>query len=690
MVAPNNNSNNPPSTPLANSVHETNHAADYSTRILQALTNATQLLLRSNTWETVTNDVLALIGQAVDVAKVTVFENISATGDDVLAAPRFFWAIEEHKAALKNLMEQQNAVFSHHQHGLQRWQNILQTGEPVYGAIDDFPLAEQDFLRIQNTTCVALIPIFVKGRWWGSLGMEETRFARHWTVQDIDMLRAIASYFGTVIESKMAEAALRSSEARYRYLVDTARDLIWSTDTEGRWRFLNPAASEIFGYSLNDMLGRSVLDFIPSSHHYLGKKLLRELATGQQIGQHELFFKRADNKIITLIFNAIPSYTEQGDLTHFTGTATDITPLKNTEQALRESEQRFQIVARATNDAIWDWDLITNQVWMNTGAELMFGYSSEEIGPVAKWWLDNTHPVDKKRILDDIHQLTQRGHNFWSAEYRFRYGNGSYAIVFDRGYIIYDDNKKAIRMIGSMQDITEQKRNEKHLRDSRERLRNLATRLQQVREEEREMIARELHDEFAQILTALKLDLQWIQKRIPAEQTTLLERTDAMGEMIESTMERVWRVATELRPKLLDDLGLSAAIKWQLQQFSERTGCDYSSHVDIDEAGLERGIQLAVFRIFQESLTNIVRHAHANNVFVRLTLVADEVTLEIQDNGKGISEEKIYHVESLGLIGMRERAGVFGGRVIIQPLADRGTQITLQIPKRITQFPAID
>jgi PAS domain S-box-containing protein len=218
------------------------------------------------------------------------------------------------------------------------------------------------------------------------------------------------------------------------------------------------------------------------------------------------------------------------------------------------------------------------------------------------------------------------------------------------------------------------------VRAGREQLRDLTSYLQTAREEERAYIAREIHDEFGQSLTALKMDLAWLTKRL-ADRPRLAEKASTMSDLIDSTIQTVRRVATQLRPGLLDDLGLAAAIEWQAQELAERTGINCELYLGDEDIVLDRDLATAVFRIFQEMLTNVARHAEATEVQVELEEGPDKLVLIVRDNGKGITPGQISDPHSLGLIGMRERARSWGGDVIFQSVPGQGTVITVRVPR---------
>jgi len=201
-----------------------------------------------------------------------------------------------------------------------------------------------------------------------------------------------------------------------------------------------------------------------------------------------------------------------------------------------------------------------------------------------------------------------------------------------------------------------------------------------VREDERIRISRQVHDELGHALTGLKMDLYWLAGRLPKKFRAMQEKTKAMSSNIDSTIQTVRRIATELRPGILDDLGLAAALEWQAHEFERRTGirCRVTSRVT--EASFHQDLNTAFFRIFQETLTNVIRHAHATRVDVTLKEEEGHLLMEVKDNGRGISTDEITNTKSIGLLGMRERAALLGGELSISGQTGQGTIVTVKIP----------
>jgi signal transduction histidine kinase len=230
-------------------------------------------------------------------------------------------------------------------------------------------------------------------------------------------------------------------------------------------------------------------------------------------------------------------------------------------------------------------------------------------------------------------------------------------------------------------EIAERRRAEEHLRNSEENLRALAARLHSVREEEWTRIAREIHDELGQALTGLKMDLTWVAKKLLPDQKTLTAKTRSMFDLIDGTIQSVRKIATRLRPEVLDELGLAPAVEWQAREFQKRSGirCKVALAADAS-AAFDRERSTAAFRIFQELLTNVARHADATRVDISMRLESGALVLQVEDNGVGIDESAMSSPKSLGLLGMRERVLPFGGEVEITGAKGQGTRVRVSIP----------
>lgn len=238
------------------------------------------------------------------------------------------------------------------------------------------------------------------------------------------------------------------------------------------------------------------------------------------------------------------------------------------------------------------------------------------------------------------------------------------------------DSTRAVCLMAS--DLTETKRAEQELRASSEQFRNLAAHLLSVREEERAKLSREVHDELGQSLTAMKMDLAWLARRLPLRNGQMLKRIRSTRQLADSIIQSIVRISTELRPAVLD-LGLAAAVEWQVREFQARSGIQCKVRLLSREA-VASNASTAMFRIFQETLTNIARHAKATRAEVVLQEQPGRLVLLIRDNGRGFDQADPSLSKSLGLLGMRERAAILGGQVNISSVAGKGTTVTAWIP----------
>jgi PAS domain S-box-containing protein len=244
---------------------------------------------------------------------------------------------------------------------------------------------------------------------------------------------------------------------------------------------------------------------------------------------------------------------------------------------------------------------------------------------------------------------------------------------------VLDKRGQVLGTTGFARDITERQRLDEELRAQREQLRALAAHVESVREEERVRIAREIHDELGQALTCMSMDLAFLDKQLPKEDAQAAARVATLATLVKETVTTVRRISSELRPSILDDLGLGAAVEWLAHDFETRTGIDCAVSVPSTiTISTERAT--VVFRICQEALTNVARHAHASRVSIDLIEAGDSLTLEVHDNGRGITDQEIHRPDSLGLLGMRERAALLGGAAEVTGSAGHGTSVTVRVP----------
>jgi PAS domain S-box-containing protein len=287
------------------------------------------------------------------------------------------------------------------------------------------------------------------------------------------------------------------------------------------------------------------------------------------------------------------------------------------------------------------------------------------------------HGIDEPFYGCPLEEAVEKGQAVEREAFDPESGRWINSAIYPTGAFTQDGRRIYFHMIF---DITDRKQAEEQLQASREQLRGLSAHLESVREEERKNMAREIHDELGQILTALKIDLSSLTEGSTEEQQLLLEKTKSMSELIDIAIETVRRISAELRPPLLDDLGVAVALEWQAGEFEKRTQiqCEFSSKPK--DITLDPDRSTAIFRVFQEALTNVARHSNASRVKAVLVKETDKIVLTIKDDGKGIDKKQVTDPEAFGLIGMKERVHFWGGEVRISGAPGKGTKVTVSIP----------
>ena len=371
------------------------------------------------------------------------------------------------------------------------------------------------------------------------------------------------------------------------------------------------------------------------------------------------------------------------------GAASAIVRLR-TEEALQESEERFRQMAERINSVFWVSDPeISRLHYVSPAYEQIWGRTCASLYERPESFLEAVHPEDQARVIGNLRARQTEAPEAFEIEYRIVRRDGSVRWIRNRGFPVQDQVVGLLRMVGIADDITEAKQAEDDLRVHGEQLGALWDRLERLREEERTRMAREVHDVLGQLLTGLKMDISWGERRyahINDEplRRSLEEKAGQTSQLVDVMIETVQKISRELRPSVLDNIGLGAALQFEARQFQERTGMACQVSVPSDTFALEPERATGVFRVFQELLTNVARHAQATRVTVALSRTANELTVEVSDNGRGIRVEELSHPQSLGLLGMHERASLLGGRFSLRGEPGAGTTATLTIPTEFT------
>lgn len=310
----------------------------------------------------------------------------------------------------------------------------------------------------------------------------------------------------------------------------------------------------------------------------------------------------------------------------------------------------------------------------------LLGIEREDLLKGKVGWLDLIYPEDLSQVSEIYREAVHFPNYTRVFRYRLAKVDGNIIWVEDHLENITDSRGKIVYLQSLIYDVTERITVEEQLKKSQEQLRNLALYFESLREEEKKNLAFEIHDELGHVLTAMKLELSWVLKKKHLREEVLHEKIVKMIEMIESTIRKVRSISSQLRPSVLDHFGIVAAIEWQAMEFQKQTAIRCRLYLTKQEVQLDERVAIAVFRIFQEILTNVARHANATRVDVHLEIEGNNLILTVSDNGRGIKSEEMSKVKSLGIVGMKERANAINGKLTIQGVSNVGTTVTLTLP----------
>jgi two-component system, NarL family, sensor histidine kinase UhpB len=339
-----------------------------------------------------------------------------------------------------------------------------------------------------------------------------------------------------------------------------------------------------------------------------------------------------------------------------------------------EALMRFNMLGIATNDAVWDIDLLTHESYTNRTLQDMFGYNEEELRDNYTWWRTNLHPEDEKRVLETIDNILENGGNFWKDEYRFRCKNGKYKTIFDRGVIIRDHKNKPVRLIGAMQDVTSQRALQHELVAEKLLHKNeMAKGILQAAEAERKKLGEELHDNINQLLGVVRLYIEHAINN-KSEQETLLKKSSLH---LKTVIEEIRALSRSLIPPTLSDLGLVESVRELAETITLAKNISFTiEHEGFDEGEITSGKQLVLYRILQEQLNNIIKHSGANEVTIELKQTARSVQLIISDNGQGfdVNNNKV----GMGLTNIRNRLEIFNGKMKLTSAPGQGCKLAVE------------
>lgn len=485
-------------------------------------------------------------------------------------------------------------------------------------------------------------------------------------------------------ERRQAELELKRTKEYLENVIDNSVDAIGIVDKHGKFILWNRRAAEIYGYKFDELAGKTAFDLYADSEQL--DRMLAGLRRDEVVREYEILMKKKDRNIVPMDISISLLKDDYGDTIGSVCVARDLSERKKAEMALNLAKEQLSRYSKDLECQVRERTKEITSILRNTPAvvyiknkdgcyrlvnaryEELFGISDEEIRGKSDYDIFPREIADQFRATD---LQVFREKRSCQVEERIPQADGIH-IYLSVKFPLYDEQGLANGICGISTDITELKR-------AQDQLRRLSGSIMAGQEKERAAIARELHDELGQVLTALRMDAVWLRERLNRKDAKAAERASTMCDLIDATIDEVRGMALRLRPKILDDLGLIDALEWHTTDFEKRTGIVCIFRHD----GVTRISDLvatAAYRIAQEALTNVARHSRATHADVTLRVEEGMLTLTVVDTGCGFDTHEIADVECLGMAGMRERASLVGGNLEVRSQSGKGTCVCFRLP----------
>lgn len=477
-------------------------------------------------------------------------------------------------------------------------------------------------------------------------------------------------------------------------LLENVSDAVISTDEDLHIKTWNTAAEKMYGYTADEVIGKHI-NFLGLNISPEQLKDYQESLKQQGFYRDEYVVRDKEGKELTILasFNLIESADKtkgyvavhrdisirkilEAQLRTFNKNLSRMVEERTLEMKealakVRQSEEKYRSLIAQAGDAIALFDHKMRILDVNQSATTLLGYSAKELVSLS---LKDILPAVEFRTDPLNFDILEKGESTIKPRKMIR-KNGEIVETEVHTKKLPDGTFLAL-----IRDLTERKKAEQELKQSYEAIRDLVTHLQDIREDERLKMAQEIHDELGQQLTIMKMDVSWLDQKLGATNPQLKEKTEALKQTIDGTVKTVRRIASELRPSVLDDMGLAVAIEWHTREIEKRTGLKINIEDVHDVPELSENKKISLFRVVQESLTNVVRYASATNVDISLFKKDNEIELHVVDNGKGFDPASIAVKKTLGILGMRERIASLGGCFDLKSSPGQGTRIDVSVP----------
>jgi len=458
-------------------------------------------------------------------------------------------------------------------------------------------------------------------------------------------------------------------------IVASSDDAIISKNLDGVITSWNKSAERIFGYAPEEAIGQPITLVIPSERHAEESDILARVRRGERVDHFHTVRKRKDGSLLDVSLTISPLRDSSGRVIGASKVARDITAEKQADQALRESEQRFRIITDASPIMVWMAGTDKLCYYFNKGWLDFVGRSLEHES--GNGWTQNVHPEDFDRCMQ-TYVTSFEARRAFEMEYRMRHHTGQYRWILDRGVPRYAPDGTFEGYVGGCLDIHDQKEAAEKVRIADD-----MTRLMKAQDEERRRIARELHDSAGQTLTVLGLSLAQLVERARVIAPELAKEGEEIEGVVQQLSREIRTTSYLLHPPLLDECGLASALKCYVDGLAERSHLIITLDVADNVGRLPTDMELAIFRLVQECLTNIHRHSGSKTALIQVTREGGSIRTAVQDNGNGMSPERLSEIQAygsgVGIRGIRERIRQFHGQMKIESNGS-GTSVIVILP----------
>lgn len=557
------------------------------------------------------------------------------------------------------------------------WSEACRRREPII--VNDYEAAHPGKLGLPEGHMPIIrflsIPVFEKDRVVAvaALANKSTPYDE----RDVRQFRLFMEGMGNILQRRRAEEALLDREETARALLDATLESIFLLDPDGTILQLNETAARRLGTSAEEMIGRSIYDFLDPKLAETRRDMLTRAVTS---ATPLVFQDRRKGRVIN--HSLCPVLDDSGHVVQVAVFGQDVTDKLRAEEQLRKSEQLYRLLAEHATDVITKQTPDGIFTFVSPSCRQVMGYEPDEM--LGRNAMKFFHPNDTA-VMDRTMAKIVAAPVIDTVSFRFRRRDGSFTWLETTSKAVgRADAKQGMEIVATTRSIAQRKRAEEALRESEARLRSLSTQLLNTQEVERHRIAVELHDELGQALMVLRLQLGALQRGLPHGQTRLKKTIEEAFQTIDETTEKVRWLSRELRPPILEDLGLAAALTKLIEDAGRHSSAKIIADVD-DMRGIVPGAQeITLFRVFQEALTNALRHAGGTKIRVTMRVDGSRLSCEVADNGRGFSLDTVPSPaapdQGMGLTIMQERVGMMGGAFEVDSMPNAGTRIRFSIP----------